>query len=157
MEKSMYRKITTILAMAAAITLAPQAGAEAAKKGGHAVLVPADEMKWADVADFPGVKMAVLQGDPAKGAGHFMIKLPGGFVTPLHHHSSDHYVAVVSGTIVFTVDGKDTKLPAGSYFSYTGKKQHITKCEAGADCVLSVDVRGKWDVVPEGAKPAAKK
>jgi hypothetical protein len=51
----------------AAITLAPQAGAEAAKKAGQAVLVPAGEMKWADVADFPGVKMAVLQGDPAKG------------------------------------------------------------------------------------------
>src|SRR5512140_862277 len=112
MERSMYRKFTTILAMAlAAITLAPQAGAEAAKKGGQAVLDPAADMKWTDVADSPGVKMAVLQGDPAKGAGHFMMKLPGGFVAPLHHHSSDHYVTVVSGTMVFTVDGKDTKLP----------------------------------------------
>ncbi len=59
--------------------------------------------------------------------------------------------------MVFTVDGKDTTLPAGSYFSYTGKKQHITKCEAGADCVLSVDSRGKWDVLPEQTKRAAKK
>ena len=153
----MYKQIQTVFAVTlAVIALAPLADAQA-KKGGTATLVPAGDIKWTDVPDFPGVKMGVLQGDPAKGSAHFMIKLPGGFVAPLHHHPSDHYVAVVSGTVVFTVDGKDTKLPAGSYFSFTGMKQHVTKCDAGADCVLSVDSRGKWDVIPEGAKPAAKK
>jgi hypothetical protein len=33
----------------------------------------------------------------------------------------------------------------------------MTKCEAGAERLLSVDARGKWDVVPEDTKPAAKK
>jgi hypothetical protein len=33
----------------------------------------------------------------------------------------------------------------------------MTKCEAGAECILAMDVRSKWDVVPEGTKPAAKK
>jgi quercetin dioxygenase-like cupin family protein len=136
----------------ATLAFAPQAQA----KGGTANLIPASDMKWNDVPDFPGVKMAVLQGDPGKGASHFMMKLPGGFTSPVHHHSSDHYVTVVSGAMTFTVDGKDTKLPAGSYFAYTGKKTHLTKCDAGADCVLSVDTRGKWDVVPED-KGAAKK
>jgi len=147
------KRIATILAMTVA-TLAFASHAEA--KGGTASLIAPGDMKWADVPDFPGLKMAVLQGDPGKGASHFMIKLPGGFTAPLHHHSSDHYVTVVSGNVTFTVDGKDTKLPAGSFFSYTGKKQHVTKCDAGADCVLSIDTRGKWDVVPEKDKPAAK-
>jgi hypothetical protein len=26
---------------------------------------------------------------------------------------------------------------------------HATRCEAGAECVLAMDVRGKWDVVPQ--------
>jgi quercetin dioxygenase-like cupin family protein len=86
-----------------------------------------------------------------------MMKFPSGFAAPLHHHSSDHYVAVVAGTLVLTVDGQDKKLPAGSFFSFKDKKSHVTKCEAGAECILSLDVRGKWDVVPEAAKPAAKK
>jgi len=86
----------------------------------------------------------------------YVQKIPGGFASPPHHHSTDHYVTVVSGTMSFTVDGKETKLPAGSYFSYTGKKPHITKCEAGADCVLSVDARSKLDVTPEAEKGAAK-
>src|SRR4029077_8111168 len=101
--------------------------------------IPAADIKWTDVPDFPGIKMGDLQGDPAKGSAHFLIKLPAGFVSPVPHHSSDHYVTIVSGTISFTVDGKDTKLPAGSYFAYTGKKQHITRCAARAECVLATD------------------
>ena len=150
----MNRKTASIVALTfAAFAIAPQAGA----KGGTATLMPADGIKWSDVPNFPGVKMGTLQGDPGKGAAHFMMKLPGGFTSPPNHHPSDHYVTVVSGTISFTVDGKDTKLPAGSYFAFTGKKPHVTRCEAGADCVLAVDSRGKWDVLVEGAKPAAKK
>lgn len=71
--------------------------------------------------------------------------------------SSDHYGTVVSGNLVLVVDGKENKLPAGSYFAFTGKAKHATRCEAGADCVLAIDSRGKWDVVPADAKPAAKK
>jgi quercetin dioxygenase-like cupin family protein len=154
----MNMKISAVVALSlAASAITPHAVAADSQKGGTAVLMPAGEIKWNDVAGFPGLKMAALQGDPAKGAHHAMMKLPAGFASPPHHHSSDHYVTVVSGTLVFTVDGKDTRLPPGSYFSYTGKKQHVTKCDAGADCVLSLDTRGKWDIVPEKEKAAAKK
>jgi quercetin dioxygenase-like cupin family protein len=127
------------------------------KKSGNTMLVPVADVKWSDVPNFPGVKMAVLDGDPAKGAHHSMLKFAGGFAAPLHHHSSDHSGTVVAGTLVLTIDGKENKLPPGSFFSFKGKGKHMTKCEAGADCILSMDVRGKWDVVAEDTKPAAKK
>ena len=151
-----------IIAAAFAMTLAfaafaPHAAAADGKKGGNAVLIPASDVKWNDVPDFPGLKMAVLDGSPAKGSHHSMIKFVGGFAAPLHHHSSNHYGTVVAGTLVLTVDGQEKKLPAGSYFSFKGKMKHMTRCEAGAECVLSMDVRGKWDVVLEDTKPAAKK
>ena len=140
----------TIAAMALCLALsAPPASAKEGKKAGTCVLLPADGLKWTEVPDFPGVSMAVLDGNPAKGAGHFLIKLKDGFAAPLHHHSSDHFVTVVAGTLSLTVDGKETKLPTGSFFLFKGKKEHVTKCEPGADCVLSIDSRGKWDVVPE--------
>jgi quercetin dioxygenase-like cupin family protein len=154
----MYKSIAAAFAMTLAATLvAPDASAKDPRKGGDAALMPASSLKWSDVPGFPGVQMTVLQGNPEKGAHHSMLKLPGGFAAPLHHHTPDHYVTVVSGTLVLTVDGKEAKLPAGSYFSFTGRKQHLTKCESGADCVLSVDSRGKWDVLPDNGKPAAKK
>ena len=139
-----------LVIIAGLATIASQAGA--AEKGGKAVLMPASELKWTDAAGSPGVKMAVVQGDAAKGPHHSFIKLPGGFSAPLHHHTADHYVTVLSGTMVMTVDGKDHTLPTGSYFSFTGKKPHVTKCEAGADCLLFNDCRAKWDVVPEEGK-----
>jgi quercetin dioxygenase-like cupin family protein len=131
------------------------AGVVQAKPG--ATLAPAADLKWTDVPGFPGVHMAAAEGDPGKGASHFFLKFDKGFAAPDHHHSADHYGTVVAGTLVLTIDGKETKLPAGSYFSFTGKKPHSTKCDAAADCILQIDARGKWDVVPEKKAADAKK
>jgi quercetin dioxygenase-like cupin family protein len=120
-----------------------------AAAAGTAMLTPATDLKWADVPGFKGVKMAAAEGDPTKGAAHFFIKFAPGFAAPLHHHSADHYVTVIAGTLVLGVDGKDVKLPAGSFFSFKGGKPHKTACAAGAECVLFLDARDKWDVVPE--------
>jgi quercetin dioxygenase-like cupin family protein len=113
-----------------------------------AVFVPAPDIRWSDVAGTPGAQIAPLQGDPGKGASHFLLKFAGGFSAPLHHHSANHFVNVVAGTLVLVVDGKEHKFGPGSYFSFSAKKQHATRCEAGPECVLAMDARGRWDVVP---------
>ena len=128
-----------------------------AKGSGASVVTAAADLKWNDVPNFPGVKMAVASGNPDKGAAHFFINFSPGFAAPLHHHNTDHFATVVAGTVVLNIDGKDAKLPAGSYFSFTGKKPHTTKCDAGADCILFVDARGKWDVIPEATPKAEPK
>ena len=120
-----------------------------AASGGKAVLMAASDLKWVEPPGSPpGVKMAVLWGDPSKSAHGAMHNFPGGFAAPLHFHSAGHHVVVVSGTLLLTPEGEMEKtLPAGSYFSFTGKKKHVTKCAAGADCVLFIDCGGAWDVV----------
>jgi quercetin dioxygenase-like cupin family protein len=131
--------------------------ARAAAKVPGAEFMPAADIKWNDVPGFSGVQLAPLDGDPSKGPSHFLLKFVGGFSAPIHHHSSNHFVTVVSGTLVLTIDGKEHKLPAGSFFKFSDKTKHMTRCEPGAECVLSIDVRGKWDVVPDGDKSVAKK
>ena len=149
----MRNSIATLCGLTLALAVAAQpAFSKGAKDVGSFALLPAGEILWSDVPGFAGVKMAALDGDPGMGAAHFLIKLQDGFAAPLHHHSADHFGTVLSGTLVLTVDGKETKLPAGSFFLFKGQKVHITKCEPGADCVLSIDSRGKWDVIPEGEK-----
>jgi mannose-6-phosphate isomerase-like protein (cupin superfamily) len=151
----MRRSISTTFALALAFTaFAPAAAVK--ERNAVAVLTPAGDIKWNDVPGFPGVSLAVLEGDPAMGPHHSMMKFKDGFAAPLHHHSSDHFGTVISGSLMLTVDGKETVLPAGSFFSFKGMKEHSTRCAPGADCVIAVDVRGKWDVVPEGNAPAAK-
>ncbi len=151
-------KITHVIASALALGLvlaAPHARAQKAAKGGAATLTSAADLKWADVPGMQGIAMAVAEGDPSKGPSHFFAKFAAGFAAPEHHHSADHFVTVVSGNVTLTVDGKENKLGPGSFFTFSGKKVHATKCDAGADCVLFVDARGKWDIVPEAAPKAA--
>jgi len=124
-----------------------------AKGGGTATLVPPGDLKWKDAPNTPGVQVAAVHGDPEKGPAKFFVKLPTGFDVPLHHHTADHSGVVISGTVVWN-DGQDHSMPAGSYWSFTGKKQHTTKCPDPAGCLIFIDAHGKWDVVPE--KPAAK-
>ena len=119
-----------------------------AAKTPNAVIVPAQDIKWEAVKDFPGVYMATVEGNAGKGAHHSYMKFDAGFAAPLHHHTSDHTVTVIAGTLVLTVDEVEHKLPPGSYFSFKKKQPHLTACAPGAECIIFADVRGKWDVVP---------
>jgi quercetin dioxygenase-like cupin family protein len=145
----------------AALCLTSTAHAEAAKAkaaaAGKSVVWAAEDLKWVDNPNNP-VKMAVLWGDPAKGAHGALHKFPAGFAATLHHHTANHHVVVVSGNVTITPDGEaGKKLGPGSYFSFTGKKKHTTACDAGAECVLFVDAAGPWDIVMDGAGSEAKK
>jgi len=116
------------------------------------VMMDAASMKFTDMPGFQGIKTVTVEGDAAKGAHHAFTKFAAGFSAPPHFHTANHYVAVISGTLSLNVDGKEHKLPPGSFFSFTEKSVHSTKCEPGADCLLFLDVRGKWDVVPDKKK-----
>ena len=146
----MTRTVAKAAIVAAALLVPLVVGA---KDSGKDNFAPASDLKWKDDADHPGVQLAAVQGDPAKGAAKFFVKLPSGFDVPLHHHTADHWAVVVSGTMVFN-DGQDHMMPVGSYFAFTGKKQHTTKCTDPAGCTIFIDSHGKWDVVVE--KTAAK-
>jgi anti-sigma factor ChrR (cupin superfamily) len=133
----------------------PKAGS-----AGKAVLIPAGEMKWMVPPNSPpGVQVAVLWGDPARGAFGALHKFVAGFAVPLHFHSAGYRGVVVSGTFLQAVEGESEKsLTAGSYFSYTGKKKHVSKCAPGAECVVFIDSGGAWDVVlADGGTSAPKK
>jgi quercetin dioxygenase-like cupin family protein len=133
--------------------LAAHAGEKTAKSG-KAVLVMADQVKFADVPNAPGVQMAPVEGDPSKGPSHFFLKFAPGFAAPAHHHTADHFGTMISGMMDLTVEGKETKLGPGAYWAFTGKAKHVTRCEPGAECVLFIDARSAWDVVPEKAPKA---
>ena len=115
--KNTLTALTVVLA-GLSWSVAPRAqAADKAKKG--ALLVPAADIKWNDVPDMAGVQLAAVDGDPSKGPSHFFIKFVGGFSAPVHHHTANHFVTVVSGTLVLTVDGNEQKLPPGSFFAFS--------------------------------------
>ena len=136
---------STLVALAT-VSAAAQSSAQSAAP--TASIVAAGELKWVDVPDTPA-KMATVKGDSAKGPHASFIKLPAGFSAPLHSHTADHNVVVVSGTLTETAEGGAAKkLGPGSWFEFTGNKKHVTTCDAGADCLLFITAKAAWDLVP---------
>ena len=83
----------------------------------------------------------------ATGPCRFFLKYPAGLVTPLHSHTADHHVTVVSGSITLNVGGKDHLLGPGSYFALTGKASHVARVEGKEEAVFFIEADGPWDVV----------
>jgi quercetin dioxygenase-like cupin family protein len=142
----MSRVIGIVALAAAGLVATPYAPGAFAQAAAKAVFTPSTQLEWVG-AGVPGVETAVVKGDMKRGASHFYLKYASGFVAPVHHHSPDHFVTTVAGTLVLVVDGKEHRLPAGSYFALTGKAKHAARCEGSPDCVMFVDARGPWDVV----------
>jgi quercetin dioxygenase-like cupin family protein len=91
--------------------------------------LPADFV-WRDSTAYPGLKNAVLHGDPSK-PGPYVVRnrfAPGTFSQP-HFHPNDRFIVVVSGTWWIGTgekfDPDSTKpMPAGSFVVHYGGKVH---------------------------------
>jgi anti-sigma factor ChrR (cupin superfamily) len=124
------------------------------------VVMPASDLRWTDLdpKGAPGVKVANVWGNSAKGAFGAFFKLPAGFAVPLHTHTYDMKVVIVSGTYIQVPEGKpEFRLGPGSYFMQPGGNyRHTTSCGTDADCVFFVESKGKFDLKPvaTGTAPA---
>ncbi|WP_424194359.1 cupin domain-containing protein [Ampullimonas aquatilis] len=112
------------------------------------ISVPVTELKFFDTGVGP-LKAAVGFGDLTKGAHSTYVKLPAGFVSPLHTHTEDYYGVVITGVVANEVDAqaKDRPLPPGSYWFQKGKINHVTKCISSNECVVFITQPGKFDYV----------
>ena len=139
----------------AKVNTAPKAGP------GQPVFMPASELKWTDLdpKGAPGVKVADLWGNHAKGSFGAYLKLPAGFVVPLHTHSHAMKVVFLSGTYIQAPEGKaEVRLGPGSYMMQPGNYRHTTSCDKASECLFFVESNGAFDLkVVEAGKPPAKK
>lgn len=114
------------------------------------IVMPENDMKWTDLdpKGAPGVKVANLWGNFATGAFGALFKLPAGFTAPLHTHTHDMKVVIVSGTYIQAPEGKpEFRLGPGSYFLQPGGNyRHTTTCDKTSDCVFLVESNGAFDL-----------
>ena len=130
-----------------------------ASKPSDLIHMTAAELTWTDLDPdgAPGVKVADLWGDHTKGAYGALFKLPAGFAVPLHTHTHDIKVVMVSGTYIQVPEGKsEFRLGPGSYMMQPGGDyRHTTSCDKSADCVFFAESGGKFDLMVVPAKVAA--
>lgn len=138
--KYQLRQLARALFAASTLLLAHAYAAE------NSVSVPVSEVKFFDTGVGP-LKAAPGFGDLSKGAHSTFVKLPAGFVSPLHTHTEDYYGVVVTGVVANEADAatKDRPLPPGSYWFQKGKAKHVTKCLSANECVVFITQPGKFD------------
>ena len=137
---------------------ASKAKAAAPSAAARLVARPAADLKWTDLdpKGAPGVKVADLWGNHAKGAFGAYLKLPAGFAVPLHTHTHDMKVVFVSGTYIQAPEGKpEFRLGPGSYMMQPGGNyRHTTSCDKASECVFFVESNGAFDLkLVEAPKP----
>ena len=148
---SPIKTIALVSAMGIALSVAAFGGGEAkaANKPKTPVTMTPEQMKWVPNASAPGVWTAVAWGDPDKGPHGAFHKFNPGFAAPLHTHTANTRIVVLSGTMVMvSADGKEMKFPAGSYYEQPNTYKHVTKCEAGSECLVYLTADAKWDMKP---------
>ena len=132
----------------------PNAKSASQPAASRLVVMPASDMKWTDLGPgAPGVKVADLWGNHGSGAFGALFKLPAGFAAPLHTHTYDMKVLIISGTYIQSPEGKaEFRLGPGSYFLQPGGNyRHITTCDQASDCVFFVESKGPFDLNPVDA------
>lgn len=141
----MIRKTQPLIALVLAATLC---GAAHAADPSTSISVPVTDVKWFDTGVGP-LKAASGFGDLSKGPHSTFVKLPAGFVSPLHIHTGDYYGVVVTGVVSNEVDAKvkDRPLPPGSYWFQKGNVNHVTKCLSTNECVVFITQSSKFDYI----------
>lgn len=113
---------------------------------------PADAIKW-EAGPIKGTQVAKLWGDWTKdGPYGVLVKFEAGLMNPLHKHTHDLKIVVLSGTFVHQPEGgAETRLGPGSYLLQAGGRNHVSGCAAGADCEFFMTSPGKFDMIPAAA------
>jgi anti-sigma factor ChrR (cupin superfamily) len=154
------------LILAAPVLAQPPAEAKANKSSQagarQPVFMSPGDLKWTDLdpKGAPGVKVASLWGDHAKGAFGAFFKLPAGFAVPLHTHTNTMKVVFVSGTYIQAPEGKaEVRLGPGAYMMQPGGNyRHTTSCDKASECVFFVEGNGRFDLkLVEASKAPEKK
>ncbi len=114
------------------------------------IMIPADAMEWKELNPGSPVKMAPLWGDRSMGEYAMLLRLPAGFVAPVHAHTGDYYGMNLTGTWRHSFDGGEQKdMPPGSYVFQPGMGWHGDACIGAEDCILFIHQHVKGDFIPK--------
>lgn len=112
----------------------------------------AADMIWQPMAEASPLKIVKLWGDHAKDADYGMlVKLPAGFSTGMHSHSSEYYTIDLQGRKVhrFKDEEKSEAYTPGSFTYEIPGHVHEDVCLGPEECILFINQRKKFDFIPE--------
>lgn len=111
------------------------------------MFVSADQAKFKEVA--PGASMAVISGDPEKGAHRAFTKFTPGASFPLHTHTSEMHIVVIKGAYLYKPEkGEEKRVGPGCYLDVPGGDRHASGGDAKEGALFYEESNGKFDLIP---------
>ena len=106
-------------------------------------------LDWKPLSPGSTASIVELWGDHTNGAYGALFRFPAGYTTPVHTHTHDMRIVVVSGILLQIPEGERAlKLPAGSYLLQPGGNyRHIAAADASSECVFFVESPGAFDLL----------
>jgi hypothetical protein len=140
---------TKIMFSAAVLACLPWV-VQADPSGQSSVSTPVTQIQYGPTGVSDGVHGELLAGpaygDLTRGPHGTFVRMPPGFVSPVHIHTEDYWGVVISGVAANGLPGaKDVPLPVGSYWFQRGGEAHVTKCLSPSECVFFISQNGKFD------------
>jgi hypothetical protein len=130
-------------------------GAALAQEKAKAMAMAPADLKWAEIPNAK-VQIATVWGDFNKGPHKVFAKFPAKETHPLHTHSANLTVVVISGDFVFGAKGEKPKTYGpGSVVWVPANFEHTSGSETG--CVVYQDGDGAFDMKVSGPPPKAAK
>jgi quercetin dioxygenase-like cupin family protein len=94
----------------------------------------------------PGIEIAALRGDLAKGGAEILLRTPPKYVVPNHSHTSDEVYVWLKGAFTYIADGKRQKMDAPAYISLPGNAPpHTIEC-GDEPCVFYIRYSRPFDL-----------
>ena len=144
--------IKSIRFITAAVLAAVSISAAADPRANPSISTPVTQLTYGPTGVSDGIhgelNAAPAYGDLAHGAHGTFIKMPAGFVSPVHIHTEDYWGVVISGVAVNGLPGSaDVALPVGSYWLQKGGERHVTKCISPNECIFFISQHGKFEYI----------
>jgi quercetin dioxygenase-like cupin family protein len=147
------KKSLMLFAMAAAVIVAgsiavAQGQAEKSKTAGKAktkevVYASSDSATFQE--KFPGVSMAVLWGNPDKGAHGTFTKFAPGYDAGTHTHTNDVWLVVLKGAYMYKDEAGDKRVGPGEFIRIPGGHKHWSGGDATEGALFYQEGSGKFD------------
>lgn len=108
------------------------------------------DLDWrpVDPGNPAGPAMAALWGDPGRGGYGALMRVPAGFESPMHRHSADERVVVISGSSVHWTEGQSRAtaptIRAGDALLMPGDVDHVS-ATSDEECLEFITQDSRFD------------
>ena len=146
MKKLFVSGVTALIIVVASAGVV-RAQKESSKNTKNVIYVAAEQATFKP-SPMAGVSMAVVWGDPDKGAHGTFTKFAPGYDAGTHTHTSDVWLVVIKGAYLYKDDEGEKRVGPGDFLRVPGGHKHWSGGDKAEGALFYQEGSGKFDLIP---------